>query len=224
MAFPYYLVSLQSYLAVWGVAGSPLKIIDLAASCSELSHLIKDVALEPTVSRKPAFLRGNGLCKLSFWRTFPLINSLAQAGGSLELGKGQQRGRSELDLQRCSVLFLGLTTCRIWVCGSLSCPWSGNPEYTDRSSSDSLVQNRKLQRNSPTPLPPCFGFVWVKLPVEESFSLLNIKSILRREMLEERIMEAETRCKGVINTEAKVEEKRELAKKMSSVTLVNTVL
>lgn len=54
--------------------------------------------------------------------------------------------------------------------------------------------------------------------------MLNMESILRREMLEDRIMKAETRCKGVINTEAEVEENRELAKKTSSVTLVNTVL
>lgn len=54
--------------------------------------------------------------------------------------------------------------------------------------------------------------------------MLNMESILRREMLEGRIMEVETRCKGVINTEAKVEANRELAKKTSSVTFVNTVL
>lgn len=54
--------------------------------------------------------------------------------------------------------------------------------------------------------------------------MLGMESILRVEMLEDRIMKAETRCKGVINTEAKVEENRELARKTSSVTLVNTVL
>lgn len=84
------------------------------------------------------------------------------------------------------------------------------------------IENYKL--TTPTPLPAPFDLIWIRLPMGGCFSLLSMESILRVDMLEDRIMKAETRCKVVINTEAKVEENRELAKKTSSVTLVNTVL
>lgn len=81
---------------------------------SELSHLLRDVALEPAVSGKPSFLAENGLCKLSLGRNFPLVNSLAQPGGFLE--QGQQGQRSELHLQRCSILSLPLNYAILILC------------------------------------------------------------------------------------------------------------
>lgn len=115
-SFLCYLVSLKSYIAVLGVFGSPLGLPMWLLSPrlpSELSHLIKDVALEPAVSGKPAFPTENELCKLSFGRNFPLVKSLAQPGGFLE--QGQQVQRSELYLQCCCILSLSLITCRTWV-------------------------------------------------------------------------------------------------------------
>lgn len=171
-SFLCYLVSWETHISVLGVFGSPLGFpawLPPARLSSELSHLIRHVALEPAVSGKPSFLTENRLCKLSFGRNFPLVNSLAQPGGFLE--QGQQVQRSELYLQCCCILSLSFITCRMWV-------WV-------HSVFGLIIQNTPLE----VPLTvwfkaenyklthPHLSLIWIHLPVGRSLNLLNMQNI-----------------------------------------------
>lgn len=181
---------------------------------SELSHLIKDVALEPAVSGKPAFPTENELCKLSFGRNFPLVKSLAQPGGFLE--QGQQVQRSELYLQCCCILSLSLITCRTWV-------WDHSAVFSLIIHNTLLevprtvwfkAENYKLK--PPTLLWFESNYQWEGPLICSMCKAFPGKKCWRRGSWK---LRQDVR---VSQTEAKVEENGELAKKMSSVTLVIT--
>lgn len=191
-SFLYYLVSLETYIAVLeSPLGLPVWLLSARLS-SDLSHLIRDVALEPAVSGKPSLLTENRLCKLSFGRNFPLVNSPAQPGGFLE--QGEQVQGSEPYLQCCCILSLSLISCRMWV-------WGHSAVFS------LIIQNTlsevpvavwfKAENDELTHLHP--SLISIQFPEGRSLNLLNMQSIPRKEMLEKEIMKAETRCKGVTN-------------------------